>query len=142
MFVSCGCLRFLDVLLLMLFSWAFLMSVSSCLLWWWPEVELDFLHILCFWVKFTSDYWLPMCKVIRYHSRPLCRVKGVCFEDDIFSFIEPCFGAYNVVPLLVFAGVSCLRVRFSPLFALLWPLPSPIEISHPKELALKGGQLP
>ena len=66
----------------------------------------------------------------------------MCFEDDILSFIEPCFGAYNVVPLLVFAGVSCLRVRFSPLFALLWPLPSPIEISHPKELALKGGQLP
>ena len=25
---------------------------------------------------------------------------------------------------------------------MLWPLPSPTEISHPEELALKGGQLP
>ena len=36
----------------------------------------------------------------------------------------------------------CLRVRLSPLLDMLWPLPSPIEISHPKELALEGGQLP
>ena len=66
----------------------------------------------------------------------------MCFEGNIFSFIEPSFSAYNVINLLVFSGVSCLRVRLSPLFVILWPLPSPIEISHPKELALKGGQLP
>ena len=35
-----------------------------------------------------------------------------------------------------------LRVLFSPHVDMLWRLPSPIEISHPKELALKGGQLP
>ena len=40
-----------------------------------------------------------------------------------------------------FAGVSRLRIRFS-ILVMLWPLPSPTEISHPKELALEGGQLP
>ena len=40
----------------------------------------------------------------------------MCFEDNIFSFNEPSLSACNVIDLLVFAGVSCLRVRLSPLF--------------------------
>ena len=128
-FVSYGCLRFLDVLLLMFSSLAFLMSVSSCLLWMRPEAELDFLHILSFWVKFTSDYWLPMCKVIRYHSRPLCRVKVVCFEDNIFSFIGPSFSAYKVVCVLLI----CRRFSFASTF---------FHISHVVAVALSNRDFP
>ena len=84
---------------------------------------------LGFWVRFTSDYWLPMCKVIRYHSRPLCRVKVVCFEDNIFSFIGPSFSAYKVVCVLLL----CRRFLFASTF---------FNISHVVAVALSNRDFP
>ena len=88
------------------------------------------------WVCRCSRNWL--CILIEsLDSRPLYRStsRQLCVSKIDTSFFSGGFFLF----LREFLG---LRVLFSPHVDMLWRLPSPIEISHPKELALKGGQLP
>ena len=92
----------------------------------------------------SMSWWFALYEIQEgLDTRPLyCSVQadGCVFRRSRLPFEEPLVGALDVLDF--WRSFFICDYSFHYLFLRLWLLPSPIEISRPKDLALKGGQLP